>query len=201
MAARPRSQVVVTLLAVSILVGCAAMHDDSSGGRTFRDPALETAHRVRARIDARDAATRDGSTTYLLLKLGERRLYMINDDYHPETPPIVDSFPVAIGRQEYATPVGRFQVTEMAEDPSWVQFDWENPARAIRTIPPGPDNPLGRRWIGFASAHGWDIGFHGTPHPELLGQAVSHGCVRMRNDDVVKLYDRVGVGTTVIVEP
>lgn len=205
MAARPRSLVVGTLLVVSALAGCAAMHDEGASQRreaTFRNPQLEAARRVKARIEARDAAARrDAITIYLVLKLGERRLYMVNDDYRPETPAVVDSFPVAIGREKYATPLGRFQVTDKVEDPAWIQFDWENPSRAIRTIPPGPDNPLGRRWIGFASAHGWDIGFHGTPRPELLGMAVSHGCVRMRNDDVVKLYDRVSVGTTVIVEP
>ena len=40
-----------------------------------------------------------------------------------------------------------------------------------------------------------------TPNPELLGKAVSHGCVRMRNEDVVRVYERVELGTTVIVEP
>jgi len=113
----------------------------------------------------------------------------------------IESFPVAIGRRGYETPTGLFEVTDKVEDPHYVQFDWDDPSRVIRTIPPGPDNPLGRRWIEFASGHGWQIGFHGTPHPELLGQAVSHGCVRMRNDDVVKVYDRVRVGTVVIVEP
>ena len=67
----------------------------------------------------------------------------------------------------------------------------------IRTIPPGPDNPLGRRWLEFATGDGWQIGLHGTPHPELLGQAVSHGCVRIRDEDVVKGYGRVRVGTVV----
>jgi L,D-transpeptidase ErfK/SrfK len=113
----------------------------------------------------------------------------------------IASFPVAIGREEYATPTGRFEVREKIVDPDFLQFDWDNPSRVIRRVGPGPDNPLGLRWIGFTSAHGWGIGFHGTPQPELLGQAVSHGCVRMRNRDVVDLYGRVEVGTPVIVEP
>jgi lipoprotein-anchoring transpeptidase ErfK/SrfK len=132
--------------------------------------------------------------------LRERRLYVISADAGADAPAEVESFPVAVGRPEWPTPTGRFHVTDKLEDPEWVQFDWTNPAIKIRTFPPGPDNPLGRRWIGFASAYGWDIGFHGTPHPELLGQAVSHGCVRMRNADVMKVYDRVAVGTVVIVE-
>jgi L,D-transpeptidase ErfK/SrfK len=143
------------------------------------------------------AATR----TYLLLRLGERRVYLVTYDPEADAPAQVESFPVAIGRKEYGTPTGLFRVTDKIEDPDWVQFDWDDPSRVIRTVPPGPDNPLGPRWIGFASGYGWQIGFHGTPHPELLGQAVSHGCVRMRNDDVVKVYDRVEVGTVVIVQP
>ena len=53
----------------------------------------------------------------------------------------------------------------------------------------------------FAHGEGWTLGFHGTPNPELIGQAVSHGCVRMRNADVLKMYDRVQIGTPVTVEP
>jgi L,D-transpeptidase ErfK/SrfK len=132
---------------------------------------------------------------HLVLKLGERRVYVIEDGKPTE------SFLVAVGRKPYETPVGTFRINEMVKDPDWVQFDWKNPERTIRRIPPGPNNPMGRRWIGFASAYGWEVGFHGTPKPQVLGQAVSHGCVRMANDDVVKLFDRVKLGTTVIVEP
>lgn len=139
-------------------------------------------------------------TTRLLLRLNERRLYLITDG-GAATAPQVESFPVAIGREEYATPTGRFAVTDKRENPSWILFDWNDPTREFGTIPPGPDNPLGLRWIGFTSAHGWQIGFHGTPHPEALGKAVSHGCVRMRNADVVKVYDRVSIGTPVLVVP
>jgi lipoprotein-anchoring transpeptidase ErfK/SrfK len=142
-------------------------------------------------------AIRRGDFVYLVLRVAERRLYVIGGAGEPAD---VESFPVAVGRPQWPTPIGRFRVTYKLEDPEWVQFDWNDPSRTIRTIPPGPDNPLGRRWIGFTSAYGWDIGFHGTPRPELLGQAVSHGCVRMRNADVMKIYDRVAVGTVVIVE-
>jgi len=71
----------------------------------------------------------------------------------------------------------------------------------IERIPPGPSNPLGVRWIGFAHGPGWTVGIHGTPMPNLLGRAVSHGCVRMRNADVIRVYDRVQIGTPVFVEP
>jgi lipoprotein-anchoring transpeptidase ErfK/SrfK len=138
---------------------------------------------------------------HLLLRLGERRLFVMLDDGLGDPPRVVVSFPVAVGTSRHRTPIGRFAVLEKIADPDWVQFDWTNPSRVLRRIPPGPENPLGSRWIGFASAHGWGIGFHGTPRPELIGQAVSHGCVRMHESDVVWLYDRVRIGTPVIVEP
>lgn len=147
-----------------------------------------------ARAEPRGVAS---DVVRLVLRLEERRLYVVRDG----TEERLASFPVAVGRTGYETPTGRFRVLEKIEDPDFVQFDWENPSTVIGRVAPGPANPLGARWIGFTSAHGWGIGFHGTPHPELLGRAVSHGCVRMRNADVVELYDRVAIGTPVVVEP
>jgi lipoprotein-anchoring transpeptidase ErfK/SrfK len=138
----------------------------------------------------------------LVLRLGERRLYVIPVQHDHDPRHAVASFPVAIGSEEYATPTGRFKVKEKLAEPPFQVFDWSDPDRVFKTVQPGPRNPLGERWIGFATSEfGWQIGFHGTPNPELLGRAVSHGCVRMRNRDVVDLYGRVEVGTPVIVEP
>ena len=183
---RSRRAAAITLVAWSI-AGCAP---------TPRARLLPAARPI-----AYEESARDANRTYLLLRLSERRVYLVTYDDEPSAATEVESFPVAVGRPEWRTPTGVFRVTDKLVDPDWVQFDWNDPSHVIRTIPPGPDNPLGRRWIGFASGYGWQIGFHGTPHPELLGQAVSHGCVRMRNEDVVKVYDRVSVGTVVIVQP
>jgi lipoprotein-anchoring transpeptidase ErfK/SrfK len=135
---------------------------------------------------------------YLLLKLGERRLYVMDD---PSAPPA--GYPVAIGRPQWPTPTGKFQINQMIENPDFVVFDFSNPERSKDRgrIAPGINNPLGLRWIGFAYDHGWAIGFHGTQKTEVLGQAVSHGCVRMSNPDVVNVFPRVKLGTPVIVEP
>jgi L,D-transpeptidase ErfK/SrfK len=135
---------------------------------------------------------------YLVLKLSERRVYVMDDP--SGAPPV--SFPVAIGRPQFPTPTGRFQINEMVENPDFLAFDFNNPdSRDRGRIAPGPNNPLGLRWIGFAHAHGWQVGFHGTQKTEVLGQAVSHGCVRMSNPDVVAMFSKVKVGTPVIVEP
>ncbi|OQY65393.1 MAG: hypothetical protein B6D46_13850 [Polyangiaceae bacterium UTPRO1] len=134
---------------------------------------------------------------YLLLRLKERRLYLVENE--AKKPP--DGYRVAIGQTKWPTPTGRFQVNELIENPDFLAFDFNDPKKPDRgRIPPGPNNPLGLRWIGFANAHGWQVGFHGTAKTQVLGQAVSHGCVRMANPDIVDLFPHVKLGTMVVVE-
>ncbi len=134
---------------------------------------------------------------YLLLRLDERRLYVVENEI--KQPPL--GYPVAIGQPKWPTPTGRFQINELVELPDFLAFDFNDTKKPDRgRIPPGPNNPLGLRWIGFAYAHGWQVGFHGTAKTSVLGRAVSHGCVRMSNPDIVEVYKRVKLGTTVVVE-
>ncbi|KJH69870.1 L,D-transpeptidase [Aliterella atlantica] len=128
-------------------------------------------------------------TTNLVLKLSDRRVYLYRDNI------LATSYPVAIGKAGWETPVGKYKVIEMQRDPSW-QHPWTG-----KIIPPGADNPLGARWIGFWTDGKNFIGFHGTPQEKLIGQAVSHGCVRMRNKDILSLYAQVDIGTPVTVTP
>lgn len=102
-------------------------------------------------------------------------------------------YPLAIGKPGWETPTGAFIVTEKIEDPTW-----EHPLTG-ETIPPGTNNPLGDRWIGFWSDGNTAIGFHGTPDESGLQQAISHGCLRMKNVHVRQLFALVDVGTPVIV--
>ena len=83
-----------------------------------------------------DDADDDGSagSIYLLLRLGERRLHIMEGDDRDETGRRLASFPVAIGRAEYATPTGRFRVVEKIEDPDFVQFDWHDPSHVVGQI-------------------------------------------------------------------
>jgi lipoprotein-anchoring transpeptidase ErfK/SrfK len=66
---------------------------------------------------------------------------------------------------------------------------------AGQTIPPGPADPLKARWLGIFSG----AGIHGTDETWSIGQAVSHGCVRMSIPDVIELYPRVPVGTPIYI--
>jgi lipoprotein-anchoring transpeptidase ErfK/SrfK len=65
-------------------------------------------------------------------------------------------------------------------------------------LPPGPNNPVGRAWIGL-SLPGY--GIHGTPDPEKVGRTESHGCFRLANWDAIALLGLVSIGLPVIVEP
>jgi lipoprotein-anchoring transpeptidase ErfK/SrfK len=78
--------------------------------------------------------------------------------------------------------------------------DWQHPITQ-RVVVSGPSNPLGDRWIGFHHDEYMAIGFHGTNQAQLIGAAISHGCLRMRNEDIRQLYEQISLGTPVTVQP
>lgn len=123
----------------------------------------------------------------LVLKLKEKRVYV----YQGEK--LIKKYPVAIGKKGWETPTGEWQVMEKIRNPAWTSF------KTGEVFPPGTENPLGARWIGFWTDGRDVIGFHGTANLKSIGTAASHGCVRMRNRDVKALFPLVKVGTTVKV--
>ncbi len=125
--------------------------------------------------------------TQVVVDLSDRRTYVYAEDI------VIASYPIAIGKQGWETPTGSFEVRHKQHDPIW-----RHPITG-KIFPAGTDSPLGDRWIGFWSDGRNEIGFHGTPDIHLLGAAISHGCLRMRNADVRLLYEQVKVGTLVTV--
>ena len=125
----------------------------------------------------------------LRLNLSDRKVYVYRGDT------LEKSYPVAIGRPGWETPTGEYEVFSQIVDPGWT-----NPL-TDEVMAPGPDNPLGDRWIAFWTDGVNSIGFHGTPNRDSVGQAASHGCIRMYNEDVRELFEIVAVGTPVVVEP
>ena len=125
----------------------------------------------------------------LVIRLSERRVYVYQGDE------VQTSYPIAVGKDGWETPTGRYEVMSMQENPAW-----QSPFTGA-VIPPGRNNPLGDRWIGFWSDGNNVIGFHGTPNEGSVGRAASHGCIRMFNRDVRELYAIAEVGMSVIVEP
>ncbi|MHC5596911.1 MAG: L,D-transpeptidase [Nostoc sp.] len=128
----------------------------------------------------------DGKTQ-VVVDLSDRRTYVYAGDE------VIASYPIAVGKKGWETPTGSFQVIHMRHYPIW-----RHPITG-KIFQAGTDSPLGDRWIGFWSDGRNEIGFHGTPDVDLVGTAVSHGCLRMRNSDVRLLYDQVSLGTTVVV--
>lgn len=107
----------------------------------------------------------------------------------------IRTYPIAIGQAGWETPTGRFRVLDMQEKPDWI-----HPLTNQRVPHEDLRNPLGRYWIGFwTDGTNW-IGFHGTPHPNSVGQALSHGCLRMHDADIDELYYQVSTGTPVTVK-
>jgi lipoprotein-anchoring transpeptidase ErfK/SrfK len=100
---------------------------------------------------------------------------------------------VAVGRSQYPTPVGRFEIVTKQRNPWWYppNSSW---AAGEHPVPPGPGNPLGTRWMGLSAA---GVGLHGTPDAASVGYSASHGCIRMRIPDAEWLFVHVRVGSPV----
>ncbi len=151
----------MTAFAAGLLVG--------GGGAATQAAASE-----RAEVAA--AAAADGFS--ITVDLSDRMLYVNRGG---ET---VREYQVAIGQRRHPTPTGSFNVRRLVWNPRWVPPDaeWAKDKRARE--PGDPRNPMGRVKIFFRSP---DYYIHGTRETDSLGRAESHGCIRMRNADVIEL--------------
>lgn len=111
-------------------------------------------------------------------------------------------FPCSIAKnRSKRPPPGEIKIITQIPNPNYTYTPDYTPKgkRAERHIfPPGPNNPVGAVWLGL-SIPGY--GIHGTPVPERIGRAESHGCFRLANWNAEKLYELVRAGTRVIIEP
>ncbi len=145
-------------------------------------------HNPQATGKQNSSRSLQGSKPNLVVDLSDRRVYV----YRQST--VVASYPIGVGKKGWETPTGTFQVMHMQHNPAW-----RHPITG-QVFPAGPNSPLGLRWIGFWTDGHSHIGFHGTPNADVVGNPVSHGCLRMRNSDVVSLYNHVALGTKVEVQ-
>lgn len=142
--------------------------------------------------------------TLLMLNLTTRNLHVWQGGR------LTHTFPVAVGRLATPTPVGVHKIHRKEKNAQWLS-PWSG-----RRVDASPLGPIGTRWIGF-----WyeckdgkstdknppefdpgrckEIGFHGTGMRESIGHEASNGCVRMRDEDAVRLYELVDVGAEVQV--
>lgn len=129
----------------------------------------------------------------IVLELGRRQISL------KENGTVVGSWPVAIGDPSTPTPVGTFTVQNKVVNP---QYQSTRSGKINATV--GPQGPLGDRWIGFKQSGPNQYGIHGTPTAwawtVTSRAAVSNGCVRMLTPHVRELFEKVEVGTPVIVK-
>lgn len=118
---------------------------------------------------------------------------------------VLAHFPVSIGREAVSRPLGELRVTMLIPDPVYTFdpdiFPESAEARELGRkliLPAGPNNPVGVAWIGLDRP---GYGIHGTPSPERIGRAESHGCFRLANWDARTLLDLAWPGLPVGVEP
>jgi L,D-transpeptidase ErfK/SrfK len=145
-----------------------------------------------------EAAEREGA--FITINVPQRMLF------YSGTGQPVQAFPVAAGKPGWKTPLGDFTVTVKETDPVWdvpvsIQEEMRREGKPVLThVPPSPQNPLGKYWLGLTLS---GIGIHGTNAPSSIYSHATHGCVRAHPDDIEALFPEVETGThgTIAYEP
>ena len=126
------------------------------------------------------AATATATVRRVVVSIPDRKLAVIEDGT------TVEVYDVAVGKPSTPSPVGTFTIVNRLANPTYY--------RPGVVIPAGDRNPLGTRWMGLSEK---GYGIHGTDQPASIGYAKSHGCIRLRNADVERLYERLRPGDVV----
>jgi lipoprotein-anchoring transpeptidase ErfK/SrfK len=145
--------------------------------------------KVRAKVTANDLA--DSYGTIITVDRANHILRLFKRLKHTK------SYGIAVGQAGLETPPGLFNITSRQIDPAWhvPNSPWAG-SLAGSVIPGGAaNNPLKARWLGIADG----VGIHGTAEDWSIGSNASHGCIRMHVSDVIDLYGRVPLGTTVLI--
>lgn len=116
----------------------------------------------------------------VLISIPDRKLAVM------ENGNVVATFPVAVGAAWSPSPTGEFQIVSRVANP------WYYHRGSV--VPSGKDNPVGTRWLGLSRPR---YGIHGTNAPRSIGHAASHGCIRLRNRDIERLFTMLQVGDSV----
>ncbi len=126
----------------------------------------------------------------LIVNKSSNTIYFLKDGQ------VQESYPAATGKTVELTPDGQFKIVIKFKNPSWGGAGVSDPIAGG-----APNNPLGKRWIGISYKGGRKYGVHGNSSPTSIGTSASLGCVRMFNEDVEKLYDKVKINTPIWMGP
>jgi lipoprotein-anchoring transpeptidase ErfK/SrfK len=182
----------IILSASSVVPATAAIVWDRNSGSWVEEsvlaPTTRRSNAIRKEIVEYQTSHKPGT---IVIETGERRLYLVLEDGKAM------KYGVGVGRDGF-TWSGTHRISRKAEWPGWTP-----PPQMRKRVPDlpaymegGPDNPLGARALYIGSTL---YRVHGTSEPWSIGQAVSSGCIRLTNDDVTDLYERVKVGALVVV--
>jgi len=182
-----------------LLAGCGASYDSRRDGG-FMVPAVDVTGIDPSMLRQEVAWKGREKPGTVVVKVPERHLYLV------EAGGKAIRYGIGVGRSEGTNFRGQAVIGRKEKWPHWTPT--ENMMAAIPLyrhyasgMDGGPDNPLGPRAL-YLYRDGKDTFFrlHGTTEPETIGQAVSSGCIRLFNQDIIDLYNRVPVGARVIVE-
>ena len=132
----------------------------------------------------------------IVINIPQRMLYFFTEGQARR------AFPVALGKEDWPTPSGQFRIAVKEENPVWdvpksIQEEMRREGKEVKTcVPPGPDNPLGKHWLGLSIS---GYGIHGTIAPSSIYRFQTHGCIRLHPDDVAELFPAVEPGTPVLL--
>ena len=135
----------------------------------------------------------------IVINVPEMRIYYFPKSARGQTP-LVATYPVSIGRQDWSTPHGVTTIVSKIKDPSWTPPETIRKEHASegdflpKVVGPGPDNPLGAYALRLGIP-GYLI--HGTDKPYGIGMRVTHGCMRLYPHDIETVYHTVPIGTPV----
>ncbi len=136
----------------------------------------------------------------IVVNIAEYRLYHYA---RRDGVPSVSTFPISIGRMDWATPLGHWSISAKQKNPTWyppesIRREHMEDGRGplARAVPPGPDNPLGKYAMRLSLG---SYLIHGTNRPVGVGMQVTHGCIRMFPEDIEWLFAQVPVGTPVSI--
>ena len=141
----------------------------------------------------------DGPREGIVLNLAEMRLFYFPPEGSAYAGKVI-TYPLGIGREGWATPLGNTRITRTKANPTWTPPQSIKDEHAAKgdplpdVVPAGPDNPLGQHalYLGFPTYL-----LHGTNKPGGIGLRVSHGCIRLYPEDVAALFSMVNPGTPV----
>ncbi len=192
------------------LGACALAALGATGARAQADGLAVRFDPDDQRNELFDRAPLHTSARYIVIRLAENRLYLFQDERVLWSAPVGTGtgFRLQGGGREYhfSTPRGIFRVQAKEKDPVWIRPDWS----FIEAHEPVPrfDSPLRRvpGTLGTTALYiGYQLAMHGTDRPELVlrpdpdARRVSHGCIRLTNEDARKLYYLADVGTPVLI--